>query len=363
MDILIVKTSAIGDIIQCLDILDYLKRNIENCNIDWVVSTSAIPLVSAHPFIRNTICFDIKKKGKNRKSRFSRILHFYRDIRKKTYDIVFDLQGNSKSGLITMMCKAKHKVGFAYRSVAEWPNLLSTNIKYNVNKSINIQSQYLQILQKYFDDDTLFIPKKRLLNISPKDEKKLFSIINDPKLNNKSKAQIIDKKNNNSFLRILVCSSSKWKNKEIDINTLRQFLSKINKALNVSFLFLWGDEREKKKATYLNSYFSDNSIVLDKLKLPLLQHLMRRLDLVIAMDSCALHLCGSVNTSSLSIFGPTSAAVYNPLGENHIAYQGKCHLNILFDKRCPKLRTCTSPKCIQDIDYRSLYQLLNKSNI
>ena len=62
----------------------------------------------------------------------------------------------SKSALITLFAKAKDKVGFAYRSVPEKPNLLATNHRFEVPPGINIRARYLHVVQSYFNDPVPF---------------------------------------------------------------------------------------------------------------------------------------------------------------------------------------------------------------
>jgi heptosyltransferase I len=53
--ILIVKTSAIGDVIQTFPVLEYLRRKFPEAKIDWVVEEGIAPLLYAHPQIGEVI--------------------------------------------------------------------------------------------------------------------------------------------------------------------------------------------------------------------------------------------------------------------------------------------------------------------
>src|SRR5260221_27031 len=64
-----------------------------------------------------------------------------------SYDIVLDLQGNTKSGVVTACAKSSLKVGFGYLSVPEWPNVLATHQRYNPPSGRNIREDYLFIAQ------------------------------------------------------------------------------------------------------------------------------------------------------------------------------------------------------------------------
>lgn len=310
MKILIVKSSALGDIIQCFPVLNYLHQLFPHAQIDWVVEKNFLSLVQAHPFVHRAI----PKK--------------WSEIRKEKYDYLFDLQGNCKSGFITMLARAKEKIGFA--NPREWPNILSTNKRYSVPRDLNIRLQYLSIVEQFF-------------------QKKIESMQSVP-LACKEKVE---------FRKyVMVCPGSKWKNKQLSYETLSAFLHTLYENYQMRFLFVWGSPEEK---AYCEKIQTPESVILPtRLDLPAWQHLMNQMDLVIAVDSSALHLCGTTNTPSFSIFGPTVAHVFKPIGDQHYAYQGKCPYHRTFLKQCPVLRTCQTGACIREIQAQDLFIAFSK---
>ena len=145
MRILIVKTSSLGDIIQAFSVVQYLKQQIPLCEIDWVVEHSFAEVLQAHPSIDRLFCIQTKKWHNqifDRKT-WREAAQFRRELRGRKYDLVLDLQGNFKSGIVTAIAISSCKVGFAFSSVSEWPNLLSTNKKFNPPEGQNIRDDYL----------------------------------------------------------------------------------------------------------------------------------------------------------------------------------------------------------------------------
>lgn len=335
MNILIVKISSFGDIVQSFDVLEYLKEKYPSSKIDWITSHKTKELVAAHPLINKVMPFDLKEDS------LLKLIRFARNLRSTSYDIIFDLQANSKSGLVTLLAKGAHKVGFGPKSVAEWLNLLVTDFQYDISKKINVRLQYLKLAQLYLKDSKGFHPQKRLLKISESEKEQIFSILKTLKLKTK----------------ILVCPGAKWKNKELAPQVLSEFMTLIDKNLNVSFLLLWGNEHEKEIAEKLFCKFKNSSLLLDKLSIPMLQNLMGSLDLVIAMDSLPLHLAATVDVPTFSFFGPSSSAVYKPIGTKHFALQGQCPDDFSFAKRCPKLRSCLSALCIKELDPKKIFKI------
>ena len=325
MKYLIVKSSSLGDIIHSFPVLDYLREKCPEAQIDWVVEASFAELVRAHPSVDRVICVDTKKwRGKLWKNS-REIRAFRREIQSESYDLAFDLQGNVKSGLILSQTKAKKKIGFGWKTVAEWPNGLFTNCKFDPPTGKNIREDYLYLVQKSFGDESPYQMSDLILKTTEEEQKVLSSLLAKPQ-------------------RVLVCPGAAWPNKQLSYETL---VSELEKQ-TASFFFAWGTEKERALAQRLCDHFGERGELLDCLSLPLLQNLMRGMDLVVAMDSLPLHLAGTTPTATLSFFGPSSAKKYAPIGDHHYFTQGECPYNIHFEKRCPKLRTCATGKCLKN---------------
>ncbi len=342
MKILIVKVSSLGDIIQSLNVVDYLSAK-DNIDIHWVVEKPYFSIIQSNPLIAKTILFDIKRWKKNlfKKRTWISIYRFITHLKKEKYDVIFDLQGNCKSALITLFSKGTAKVGFGRKTVKEWPNLLSTKYHIDVDKHLNMRLQYLEVVKKYFLDFNHIHLKGVRLKINELEKLKLQSILSHPNIQ--------------TNMKVMICPGAKWPSKQLSFESLLSFMRLIQNNLNASFLLIWGNELEKFTCRKLNQEYKDSSIIIDKLPIPLWQNLMNDVDLVVAMDSSSLHLCGTISTPSFSIFGPTIAEVFKPIGDIHFAYQAKCPYNKLFSKQCPDLRTCITGACTRYLKSDEIY--------
>lgn len=341
--ILIVKTSSLGDIIHAYPAIEYIRAVCPNAKIDWVVESSNADLVENHPYVNRAIKVSTKawRKSLLSKKTFNEIKAAFQDLKLDEYDAAIDLQGNIKSGLIMSQVKAKDKVGFASESVPEWPNMLFTNQRYNPTPGQNIRQDYLAVVQGYFGEEASCADGAIVLKVDEAGKKVVQAVM--------------EKVSHNQGIKVMVCPGSAWPNKQLTKETLQAFLARVYGELNASFLFVWGSAEEKEHVTALQQQFSERSIVVDRLKLPLLQNLMGECDLVIAMDSLPLHLAGTTRAKTYSVFGASSAAKYNPLGITHGALQGVCPYGRTFTKRCPILRTCKTGACIHDLNPNDLF--------
>ncbi len=333
MRFLIVKTSSLGDIIHTFPALDYLRNKFSDAQIDWVVEKPFAEILISHPEVDEVIPVDTKRW--RRKFCLKEMRKFTRMLRKQKYDAVFDLQGNIKSGLITFLAKSRKKVGFGWKTVPEKPNFLFTSKGYNPSPGQNIRDDYLLILQKHFNDQKPHTCQKIKLIISDKQRGKLKEILDHPQLQKST--------------TVMVCPGATWRNKRLPTEKLLIFLKRLHKQKRCGFIFVWGTEEERNTVQKLSDHFTDDSIILDKLPVPMVQNLMDAVDLVVTMDSLPLHLAGTTSTSTYSFFGASNATKYKPKGEQHKAIQGPCPYGRTFEKRCPILRSCSTGACIRDI--------------
>ncbi|MBA3958634.1 MAG: lipopolysaccharide heptosyltransferase I [Parachlamydiaceae bacterium] len=338
---LIVKTSALGDLIHVFPVVAYLKSKYPDCQIDWVVESQGADLVRAHPYVTRTLIVQTKKWRKAFWSSRTEMLHFRKELQAVNYDCIFDLQGNFKSGLLTRLAQGKQKVGFAWKSVPEWPNTLFTRYRYNPPKGNNIRLDYLSIVQQHFQDSHPFVDSGAIdLKISEEQQQqieKLLDLVRNQKV-------------------VMVCPGSAWRNKQLSEGALEDFLKRLQAHWNCHFLLMWGSPDEREWVLRLQQQVA-HATVVDRLPFAVLQQLMSRVQLVVAMDSLPLHLAGTTQTPTFSVFGPSLAHKYAPIGVKHQALQGTCpYGKKTFVKRCPILRTCPTGACIREISGAHLFK-------
>lgn len=339
--ILLVKTSSIGDVIQTLPTLQYLRAQFPEATIDWVVEESNASLLLAVSLLSRVVIIDTKAWRSSLGS-WKNFLSFLKNLRSKKYDLLFDLQGNTKSACVTLLARAKEKIGFDSTHVQERINLLVTTKRIPLAKTLNAQMKYLQLVQRYFSDDAVFFPQSISMKLTFLEKNRLEALL----ANSSLKAPI----------RLMIAAHSRWPNKEIQVETLCSLLTHISIQYSVCFVFVYHTKSEKQQADYMVQRFKSQSLSIGELSLPLWQNLMNGMDGVICVDSAALHLCATTNTPSFSIFGPSLADRYRPVGQQHFSVQGSCPYEMQFWSRCPLLRKCATGACLKNLDS---YHLIN----
>ncbi len=291
MKILIVKTSSLGDIIHTFPVIEYLKEKNPSSQIDWIVEAPFAELVQAHPYVNQV--YRVETRNWRKAANLLNFRSFMKNLRKTKYDVLFDFQGNLKSALFNVFAKASIKAGFGRKTVTEWPNLLTTRFKADPETHVNVRQENLFLVQQFFKDSSSYLEKGIRLKISAEQERLIDNILKNSQVFQRTK--------------ILVCPGSAWQNKQMTPNDLESFLNKIKNKISCCFLLIWGNEAEKKLVQHLHDAMLGNSIMINKLPIPVLQNLMDRMDLIIAMDSLPLHLAGTTSAQTYGLFGASSA--------------------------------------------------------
>lgn len=116
--ILIIKLSAIGDVVQALPALEAIKSAFPTSSVTWVVEEAAAGILEGHPQIDTMLVSGrkswVRMLGRPRTFRegLLKIASFLQALRATRYDIAIDLQGLFKSGILVGLARADRKIGF-----------------------------------------------------------------------------------------------------------------------------------------------------------------------------------------------------------------------------------------------------------
>lgn len=111
--IAVVKPSALGDIAHAVPVLSALRELFPAAHISWVVNNAYEPLLVGHPHLNATIPFDRGAFKRNPLKAATYTLRFADRLRRGRFDLVIDLQGLLRTGLMTAATGAAVRVGFA----------------------------------------------------------------------------------------------------------------------------------------------------------------------------------------------------------------------------------------------------------
>ena len=123
--ILIVRLSAIGDVVRVLPALHTLRNRYPNAQIDWVIEQKSSEIIAGHPALDQVHVFERTGHFKTDLRAFHTLCKL---IRRQRYDWVLDFHGILKTGILTGYSGAKKRYGFA-RPRSQEGSYLFTNCK------------------------------------------------------------------------------------------------------------------------------------------------------------------------------------------------------------------------------------------
>jgi lipopolysaccharide heptosyltransferase I len=146
-NILIIKPSAIGDIVLALPALSALRRSFPDASITWLVRKEYAPVIKNHPYLNDIILFDRVLFGRawcNIKA-LNALTAFLRDIRRRRFDAVFDFQGLFRTAGLGWLTGSKKRFGMA--NAREFAPLFYTHKIASDKSSIHLVDFFLKIVQ------------------------------------------------------------------------------------------------------------------------------------------------------------------------------------------------------------------------
>ncbi|MCG6861780.1 MAG: glycosyltransferase family 9 protein [Chromatiaceae bacterium] len=147
--ILLVRLSAIGDILFASPLVTTLRRTYPRAHIAWLVQPEYLPLLEHHPDLDEVILWPVSEwRGLWRRRRLSAlmrsILAFRKRLRSHRFDMALDLQGLFKSGLLTRLSGAAERIGLGSREGSRW--FMTRSIPRG-GDSVRIGSEYLYLAE------------------------------------------------------------------------------------------------------------------------------------------------------------------------------------------------------------------------
>jgi lipopolysaccharide heptosyltransferase I len=112
--ILLIKPSALGDVVHTIPLLVKLRARYPNARIDWLITPENAEVVRHHPALSNVVLFarrDFSKPG----LRWRAVLTFLdrlKQLRRAKYDLVVDMHGQVRSAFFALITGARVRIGF-----------------------------------------------------------------------------------------------------------------------------------------------------------------------------------------------------------------------------------------------------------
>ncbi len=342
--ILIIRLSAIGDVVDVLPALRCLRSKFPESRVSWLVEDRASEVLTGHPDIDEVIVFPRKKwrreilKVNRALSTLSDVFSFYRKLHGEGYDLVLDFQGNLKSGIMDLITGTENRIGFGKGFCKEFNYLFTRYKAYPQNKREHRIDKNLSLLKQLDIETTFQIPE---LPTSMSDQEYISKFIEN---NNKRSVPLII---------INPCTSEYGSYKRWSTLNYARLADMILEKYDVKMIFTWGPN-ELEIVNEIVAHMKQKALVSCKTTMKQLIELIRRADLYIGGDTGPLHIASTLCIPIVAIFGPKDPILYGPYNENAAIISKELPCSPCRD------RTCSDPECLTTILPEEVFQAVNQ---
>ena len=338
MNILIVKLSAIGDVIHTLPSLAALRKHYPDAHITWVIEEASADLIQGHPQLDRIIISRRKKWIDDLKhGRIDKFLRemksFIHDLKGRPYDLVIDFHGLFKSAMVVSLSSGKRKLG--YDSMQELSGFF-------LNEKIP------EDMKKHAVDRYLDFP--RYLGADVKEAEFLLPIGEENKRNIEGLLRTHGIEKENTF--VAISPVALWETKLWEDEKFARLCDRIAEELKARVVFTGSD---RGKLEHIQSLMKSSSINLGgNTTLRDLAYLYQLALLLITTDSGPMHIAAAMGTPVIALFGPTDPARTGPYGKGHVVIREELPCSPCF------LKKCDSKKCMRDITVEEVFQAVKE---
>jgi lipopolysaccharide heptosyltransferase I len=334
-NILIVKLSAIGDVVQTLPALEAIKRTIPESRIDWVVEEASSGILEGHPLI-DRLLVSRRKTWLRMLARPAMFLAgikgisgFIRDLRNVRYDIAIDFQGLLKSGIVIGLSRSLRKIGFDRTRELSYLFLNERLPAYDIEK--HALERYLDVARHLGAADppptcTLPIEHERVTVKNRLSQ----AVIGGGKV-------------------VVINPLARWRTKLWKEEKFARLADRLIAERNVTVIFTGGpDDREA--VTRIRGMMRERALDwTGETTLKELAALAERADLFITTDTGPMHLAAAAGSRVVALFGPTAPWRTGPYGKGHIVVRADLDCSPCFSRTCSRKIQCMEALTVEDV--------------
>lgn len=342
--ILIIRITAIGDIVMSSPLASTLKENNPNLNITWLVHPTYEPLLEGHPDIDNIVTFDPDEWGSLwRKKHLLQISYKARELHQQLkqyqFERAIDLQGNLMSGFIAWLSGAAHRIALGSEGTNSW--FMTKTISRNLGDQTQIGSEYRYLVNQLGCSDAnwkMFVPPPAVSD-------------------RQAKINLDETIGHSSYAIIVPFSQSPQKNWFEDY--WQQIILRIRGRYQLRTIIIGSDNTIElgDKIARLTGAIN----MAGKTTLTETAAIIQGSSLVIGIDTGLTHMAHAMKVPTISLFGASYPYAYIGNDKSKVIYMDRfcspCRHNPICNKQYQCMRDITPDKVLTAIK-----TLMKKSN-
>ena len=331
--ILLVKPSALGDVVHALPVAATLKRRYPAVPLDWLVEEEAADIVRGHPAVAEVVVSGRKRWLRQLRApgripaTLAEIRRFAARLGGGRYDVVLDLQGLLKSSLYTLATRARLRVGFA--AAREGARLILTHRVEAPPQPVHAVDRYLALAAA----------------VDATEAVREFTIALDPAEVAAAQALLAPLPRP----RVVLHPAARWRTKLWMADRWRALAAALAQA-GWGAILTGGAADAPLAAEIVAGLERPPLNLVGRLGLKGLAALLGGVDLMVTVDSGPMHMAGAVGTPVVALFGPTDPRRTGPLCPARILRR-ELACSPCLDRRCriPEQYRCMRELAVEEV--------------
>jgi lipopolysaccharide heptosyltransferase I len=321
-EILVIKPSSLGDIIDALPAVGAIRRHFPSARISWLVKSEWAAVLTGHPAIDEVIAVPF---------RWGAIFQLIRAVRKRPFDLVVDLQGLLRSALLGYATGASVRIGFA--AAREGAPRFYTN-------RVSIPEGVVHAVDRY----------RRVAKTLGCDVETIgFDIPSSVEIARNTDRLLTGEGLSGSAPFVLIHPTARWESKKWEPARFSELADGLAREKKLPIVFV-GSKGEKEEIDLILGKMKQPAInVAGKTTLPELAELIRRAAFFICNDSGPMHLAAAVGTPVVALFGPTDPRKIGPYGTGHTVIRKEVGCSGCSRNRCVRGNECMKAISVDEV--------------
>ena len=316
--ILLIKPSALGDVVHTLPVLVKLRARYPRARIDWLITPENAEVVRYHPALSNVVLFarrDFSKRGRRWRA-FLSFVDLLKQIRRAKYELVIDMHGQVRSAFFTLISGARVRIGFdrpikrgvtisaehdlknvpnhGWRGAREGSWIAYTHRIPIPTLDVHAIDRYLWVAPLLGLDDN---PPDLTIHLSPEASDRVNRLLEEHDVP-ASKPLVV------------LVPGTIWETKHW---TIEGFAGVARQFLQDGFaVALVGTKRDQQRCRQIAAAAPGTCDLSGKTTPADLAALIRRAEVAVTNDSGSMHVAASLGKPAVSVFGPTNPVHIGP---------------------------------------------------
>jgi lipopolysaccharide heptosyltransferase I len=352
--VLVVRLSAIGDVLHALPAIHALATARPDVEIDWLVEDRAAALLEGHPALARVHAVPRTRWRRARRRVLGwpalvvGILGFVARLLARRYDAVVDLQGNLKSGLWSLLAGAPARVGLASGEAREG-NGFFVNRRVRVPAAVRHRvDRGLAVVSVVAGRPLAFVGG----GMAPELEG------TEPLAWTRA-ALAQHGLGSRPFVALHPGTSRFGAFKRWPAARFAALADRVATTTG-AVVVVTGGPGEEALVDEVRARSATGPTALVTPSLATLAAVLRRARVLVAADTGPLHLAAAVGTPVVGLCGPKAASIYGPYGRRDDGTTGPIDVLVRDDVPCRPcaVRWCPEPVCMSGLDDADVFERL-----